>query len=299
MSDPLSQIVTMLQPRAAFSKLVIAGGSWAVRRTDDGRPFYCAVLDGVCRLETAGQEPIELGAGDFAFVPASFDVTTSDVDTTTYAADPIRKEISPGVFRLGLERENVGVRMLIGHCAFVADEADMLIALLPRLTCVREEPRLAVLAELIADEYRQERPGRDAILSRLLEALLIEALRAAPLTRAAPGLLRGLDDARLAAALRSIHTEPDRSWSVPELAREAGLSRSAFFERFGREVGVTPMEYLLGWRMTLARDLLGDPAIRIAEVANRLGYRSASTFSVAFTRHTGIAPSHYSRRYAQ
>jgi len=89
------------------------------------------------------------------------------------------------------------------------------------------------------------------------------------------------------------------SETVAALAREAGLSRSTFFERFGREVGVTPMAYLLAWRIALAKDLLGREGAGVAEVAERVGYGSVSTFSTAFARHVGRPPIHYAPRAAR
>jgi len=82
---------------------------------------------------------------------------------------------------------------------------------------------------------------------------------------------------------------------VPQLAKAAALSRSAFFDRFTRTVGLSPMEYLLAWRMAVARDLLRNQDMGIAEVAERVGYASASTFSTAFSRHVGQPPSRYAR----
>jgi transcriptional regulator GlxA family with amidase domain len=160
---------------------------------------------------------------------------------------------------------------------------------------VRGEPRLATLVQLVTDEARAQRPGREVVLARLLEVLLIEALRSATNTAASPGLTRGLADARLAHALRRMHEAPARAWTVAELAREAALSRSAFFERFNRTVGAAPMAYLLTWRMALAQDLLRRGAGSVAQVAERVGYSSASTFSVAFTRHVGMPPARYAR----
>jgi len=82
---------------------------------------------------------------------------------------------------------------------------------------------------------------------------------------------------------------------VAELAKEAALSHSAFFERFSRAVGLAPMEYLLTWRMAIAKDLLRRDQGSVAEIAERVGYSSASTFSVAFARHVGMAPTRYAR----
>jgi AraC-like DNA-binding protein len=131
------------------------------------------------------------------------------------------------------------------------------------------------------------------VLTRLVELLLVEALRSTSGTDAPPGLLRGLADLRLAPAIRQMHAHPARPWTVAALAKTAALSRSAFFDRFTRTVGLPPMEYLLAWRMAVARDLLRRRDLALSEVATRLGYASASTFSTAFRRHVGQPPSRY------
>lgn len=97
MSDPLTQVVGLLQPSASFSKLVVASGAWTVRRVDDGRPFYCAVLEGGCRLTVAGQEPIILQQGDFVLIHFA----TSSLMPPPEGEEAERVEVSPGVFRLG------------------------------------------------------------------------------------------------------------------------------------------------------------------------------------------------------
>lgn len=167
------------------------------------------------------------------------------------------------------------------------------VAKLPTLLHVRDVGRFSVLVQLVRDESIEEKSGRDLVLERLVELLLIEALRSAPGEGAPPGLLRGLADPRLAIALRHLHGDPARSWTVGELAKKAALSRSAFFERFLRAVGLPPMGYLLGWRMAVAKDLLVRNDFGIAEVAERVGYGSASTFS----RYVGQSPGRYARQH--
>lgn len=295
MSDPLAQVVGLLQPNASFSKLVIAASPWAVRRLDEGRPFYCAVLEGSSRLSIMGREPITLNSGDFVLVPAAYDFVASSVELPPPGVEPEVREIGPGVFRLGNPDVPPDVRMLVGHCAFGSDDASLLVSLLPRLVHVRGERRLTTLLELVNDETRANRPGREVVLARLLEVMLIEALRSTAGPPSPPGLLRGLTDDRLAVALREMHARPGQPWTVVDLARKAALSRSTFFDRFRREVGVAPMEYLLGWRMALAKDLLRREKVSVAQVAERMGYSSASTFSVAFSRHVGTPPAYYAR----
>ncbi|MEO3388877.1 AraC family transcriptional regulator [Mesorhizobium sp. CAU 1741] len=293
MSDPLTQVVGLLQPNTSVSKLVIGAGVWAVRRLDDGLPFYCAVLDGACRLSIEGRATITLRSGDFVLVPAAYDFVTSSLVPPPIEAEPEMVEMDPGIFRLGSPNDRPDVRMLVGHCSFGSDDATLLVSLLPQLVHVRDDRRLMALVELVNDETRSDRPGRDVVLARLLEVLLIEALRLTAGRASPPGLLRGLCDERLAIALRRLHEHPEKSWTVLELARTAALSRSSFFDRFRREVGVTPMEYLLSWRMALAKDLLRGKKTSVAQVAERVGYGSASTFSVAFSRYSGIPPAYY------
>ena len=296
MTDPLAEVVTLLQPSAPVSKVVSGAGPWRVRRSEAGRPFYCVILDGSCRLAVHGDEPITLQKGDFVLIPSAYDFTVSslrpapseDIDTAPVA-------LPGGEFRLGIQGGLPDVRMLVGYCVFGSTDAALLVSLLPQLLHVRGERRLATLVQLVGEESRELRPARDVVLARLLEVLLIEALRSPTGTAVSPGLLHGLADGRLAVAIRQMHENPTRPWTVRQLAKEAALSRSAFFERFRRAVGVAPMEYLLAWRMALAKDLLRRNEGGVAEVAERVGYSSASTFSVAFARHVGLPPMRYAR----
>jgi len=299
MVDPLAEVVTLLRPTAPFSKLIAGAGQWRVGRSDPGQPFYCAVLEGGCRIGAHGGAPIELRSGDFVLVPTAEGLTmTSLVPPPPGVRTAAPVALGNGEFSVGQPGGPIDVRLVGGHCSFGSTDATLLVSLLPRLVHVRGEQRLATLVQLVREESRQQRPAREVVLSRLLEVLLIEALRSASGTDASPGLARGLADGRLAAAIRRLHERPTHAWTVTELAKEAALSRSTFFERFQREVGVAPMAYLLAWRMALAKDLLRRHGGRMAEIAERVGYSSASTFSVAFSRHVGMPPSQYAREQA-
>jgi AraC-like DNA-binding protein len=302
MIDPLAEVVTLLQPQAQFSKVVSAAGPWRVRRSETGRPFYCVILDGSCRLEVNGHEQIQLQQGDFVLIPSASSFTMSSLEppASEELAELAELDIPPvpladGEFRHGAQDVLPDVQLLVGYCSFGSPDAALLVSLLPQLVHVRGEKRLSTLVQLVGEESRATRPARDVILARLLEVLLIEALRSAAGTAASPGLLRGLADERLAVAIRRIHENMTKPWTAAQLAKEAALSRSAFFERFSRALGVAPMEYLLAWRMALAKSLLRRQEAGIAEVAERVGYGSASAFSVAFTRHVGLPPARYAR----
>jgi len=295
MIDPLAEVVTLLQPSARYSKLVLGASPWRIRRSDTGQPLYCVVLDGGCRITIDGHEPIELLSGDFLLVPAAHDVSISSLAPPPGGETSMPVALGNGEFKIGASNNLIDSRMMAGHCSFGSPDAALLVSLLPQFVHVRGEPRLATLVDLVREEWREARPAREVVLSRLLEVLLIEALRSAAGTNASPGLVRGLADGRLAAAIRVMHERPMHAWTVAELAKEAALSRSTFFERFSRAVGVAPMAYLLTWRMALAKDLLRRNQGRVAEIAERVGYSSASTFSVAFTRHVGRPPAQYAR----
>lgn len=297
MVDPLTEVVTLLQPRAAVSKVVSGAGRWRVRRQERGLAFYCVVLEGHCLLSVDAHEPLLLQAGDFVLMPLAYGFSVSSPEPLAVSepdSDPV--QLPDGSFRLGAHGEHYDALWLVGHCTFSSPDAALLVTLLPRLVHVRGEPRLATLVQLVGEESRAWRPARDVILTRLLEVLLIEALRSGAGSAASPGLLRGLADPRLAVAIRAVHEHPEQAWTVLQLAQQAALSRSAFFERFSRAVGIAPMEYVLSWRMALAKRLLRRPGLAIADVAERVGYSSASTFSVAFTRHIGMAPARYARQ---
>lgn len=271
-------------------------GSWRVRREDYGEPYYSAVLHGSCRLAVDGHEPVTLQAGDFVLIPSAegFSISSLAAPRSERAGAP-PVALPDGEYRIGTPDGPPDVQLLVGYCVFRSPDAALLVSLLPRVLHIRGQRRLATLAQLVAEEYRGQRPAREVVLARLLEVLLIEALRASTEPAASPGLLRGLADERLAAAIRRMHERPARPWTVAQLAREAALSRSSFFDRFKSAVGVAPMEYLLAWRIALAKTLLQGKTLTIAEVAERVGYSSASTFSVAFARFVGLPPKRYAR----
>jgi AraC-like DNA-binding protein len=296
MNDPLSEVITLLQPRAVFSRRISGAGRWGVRYSAFGEPSFCAVLEGSCRLTVDGHRPLTLEAGDFVLLPATPGFTMSGFEPVTFERfDPKVTSKVLGEVRHGTRGGRPDVRLLGGWFVFDSPDTALLVSLLPSLVHVRSVERLSTLVRLVGDEASERRAGRDLVLTRLVEVLLIEALRATPGDDAPPGLLRGLADARLAPAIRQMHGQLARSWTVTLLARTAGLSRSAFFERFTGTVGLPPMEYLLAWRMAVAKDLLRRKDLGLGHVAERVGYGSASTFSTAFSRYVGRPPGRYAR----
>jgi AraC-like DNA-binding protein len=296
MIDPLSEIIALLRPRTVLSKGISGAGRWGVRYSAFGQPSFCAVLEGRCRLAVDGHRPITLEAGDFVLLPATPSFTMSGFEPVKPTRmDPKVTAATTGEVRHGTRGGRPDVRLLGGYFAFDSPDAALLVSLLPVVIHVRGVERLSMLVRLVGEESRERRAGRDLVLTRLVEVLLIEALRSTSGEDAPPGLLRGLADARLAPAIRQMHGQLARSWTIAQLAKTAALSRSAFFERFTLTVGLRPMQYMLAWRMAIAKDLLRRHELGLSEVAERVGYSSASTFSTAFRRHVGQPPGRYAR----
>lgn len=303
MIDPLAEVVRLLQPDALRAKVVSGAGTWSVRRERSDQPFYCVVMEGTPCLTVDGHDPLPLAPGDFVLVPSvrGFEMVGRGRGPSVSDRPPVDPEtitFLPGEVRHGIPDGPPDVRLLAGLFEFGSPDAALLVSLLPNRIHVRGDPRLATLVQLASDEARAVRPARAVILARLLEVLMIEALRSTAGTAASPGLLRGLADQRLAASIRKMHEDPAHPWTIETLAKEAALSRSVFFDRFRRALGLAPMEYLLSWRMALAKNLLRKGEITITEIASRTGYASASSFTIAFTRHTGQPPARYARTLA-
>jgi AraC-like DNA-binding protein len=159
----------------------------------------------------------------------------------------------------------------------------------------RDNPVAGMLASTAGEILRQideARPGAELLLGRLMEMLFVEVLRrhAANLPRGTVGMLAALRDPLMARALKQLHADPARHWTVEELAREAGASRTVIAERFNTLLGKPPIEYLTGWRIQTAAERLRSTDDSLAQVAEAIGYDSEASFSRAFKRTMGISP---------
>jgi AraC-like DNA-binding protein len=166
---------------------------------------------------------------------------------------------------------------------------------------VRREEWNTPLVTLLAEEIRSSEPGQEAVLDRLLDLVLISALRiwaARPQAGGEPAWYRAQADPVVGGVLRLMHEHPERPWTLDTLAREAGVSRAALARRFRDLVGETPMAFLTRWRLTLAADLLREPGATVAAVANQVGYGSGYALSTAFRRVRGLTPQQHRREAA-
>jgi AraC-like DNA-binding protein len=297
-ADPLAAVISLLRPQTVLSKVITGAGRWSVRYPAHEDPGFCLMLEGSCFLDVDGVGSVKLEEGDFVLLPALPGFTMA----SDLAIKPkVIKATHTGALRHGTQDGPPTMRQLGGYFRFDRTNAQLVVSFLPSMIHIRrDEPgaaRLHRIVELISEETAARRPGRDLILERLVEVLLVEALRFRPAEAASQerGLLAGLADPALARALRRMHDDVAHRWTVADLARTAGMSRAAFAERFARKVGMPPMEYLLEWRIAIAKDVLRRERTPLTEVAEMIGYQSASAFSTAFTRHAGCSPSGFAR----
>jgi AraC-like DNA-binding protein len=297
-ADPLEAIVPLLRPQVVLSKVVSGAGDWSIRKPQYADPSFCLMLEGTCWLSPDNLDPIELFAGDFLLLPHTPSFTLASDPTLTPSGVDLRPASDS---HYGLAGGARPMRMLGGYFRFDRANANLLVNLLPSTIMVRSgEPgsaRLSQIVDLITDEAVAQRACRDPILERLVEVLLIEAcrFRTESPTEGERGLIAGLSDPHLARALQHVHADIAERWTVDGLARAATMSRAAFAERFANTIGMPPMQYVLEWRMALAKDMLRWDRLSVGEIAARIGYQSASAFTTAFTRTTGLSPRSYAR----
>ena len=163
-----------------------------------------------------------------------------------------------------------------------------------------EDAGFASLVRLAVAESAARRPGSEAVLARLSELLFVEVVRRYTDTLPPENRtwLAGLRDESVGRALGKLHERPAHDWTLEELARQSGLSRSVLAERFLQFVGLPPMQYLAQWRMQLAATLLTSSSAGLAEIAGQVGYGSEAAFSKAFKRTVGASPAEWRRSRA-
>lgn len=295
--DPLSDIIDLLRPSAAVSKPISGRGRWGVRYHAYGAPGFAVVLAGAAWVMIDGREPLRLTKGDFLLLPSTpaFSLC-SDPDVDSIPVEPQGRAV-----RHGEQEGEPDFVALGGSFMFERVNAALLLSLMPDLVHVPAgeggASRLARLIELLSEECVREDAGKELIIRRMLEVLLVEVLRRPNAgSEAIPaGLVKGMRLPGLARALSAMHANIRANWTVAELAGIAGMSRSAFAARFNEMLGCAPIEYRARWRMALARDALMRGVKSLDHIAEEIGYESASAFSTAFRKRNGVAPGIFAR----
>jgi AraC-like DNA-binding protein len=327
--DVLSDVLRVVRLSGAVFFSAEFTSPWAVESPDRQRlasmvmpGAECVVLfhiliDGACGVECLGQPATTMESGDVVVFPHSDRHTMRSAAAVepTSITSLLSSSSTDGLPRFSFGGGGPVSRFLCGYLN-CEQRFGPLVDALPAMLLVRgrddyatieafdargshpaevPHPRgtwLGTTLKFTVQEARTARPGNAAMLGRLTELMFVEIVREYMQRLPADhgGWLAGLNDDHVGKALRLLHAEPGRDWTVDELAREAAVSRSVLAQRFTELVGETPMRYLANWRMQLAKQLMRDGAGNIQQVAERVGYESEAAFNRAFKRVTGLPP---------
>jgi AraC-like DNA-binding protein len=311
--DSIAGLLDGPRARGAFLLRSVMDPPWSLRVQDEAPLTLVAVVRGEAWLVPEGDEPVRLRAGDVAVTRGPDPYTVADDPATPPQAliQPGQRCTAPDGQEL-LEMTDIGVRtwgnssegstvMLTGTYETLSEISRRLLSALPKLLVVARDTWDNPLIPYLADEIVKDDPGQEAVLDRLLDLLLIAVLRAwfSRPESEAPGWYRAHSDPVVGPALRLLHNNPARPWTVASLAAAVGVSRAALARRFNQLVGEPPMTFLTNWRLSLATDLLSEPGVTIGSVAHEVGYGSSFALSTAFKRVRGVSPQQYRSRLSE
>lgn len=296
LEDPVSTLLSLVDAHAICVGGVRAGGAWSLAFSPHEQIKFFAVAKGCCHIVVNGGPPRTLQKGDvFLFARPTPFVLTTDTRLVPREAHTVFAGFSSGIFDLGGD----DFLFLGGHVDLAPTGGRLLTDMLPPAihitTGCAEAERIRWLIHQMVEEYHAGLPGAGFACAGLTQLLFLHILRSylAHGDAISPGVLRVLSDPRLAPAVRLMHTTPGHDWHLPELARAAAMSRTAFAERFRAAAGEAPLAYLTRWRMRLAERQLRENRQSLSEIARTLGYASDAAFSNAFKRITGQSPQRF------
>lgn len=280
---------------------------WALRMAGGAPLTLATMLNGHAWIVPDQHEPVPIGVGDIAVVRGDVPYTVADDPATTPSLVVTSADYCPGAE--GVEHTSGPARtcgtltdgapvLVSGAFERRGELSDRLLRVLPDVLMVPAEQSRNPPVEMVATEVIRDRPGQQLVLDRLLDLMLVSALRTwfdSPDSNA-PAWCRALDDPVAGTALRLLHDSPAHPWTVADLATKVGVSRAALARRFTALVGEPPMSYLASWRIALAADLLRETDQTVDAIARKVGYANAFALSVAFKRLRGTRPSDHRDR---
>lgn len=305
--DVLSDLLQRSRAKNAVVRQLIQRPPWSITLADQLPISAVATLQGTVSITQRGSTQT-LRTGDIALIKGGLYTIADDPRTPNQVI--IREGVKHFVGGTGqdaaarmISSRTFGapcpgaIVMLHGIYDLHGSVGDRLLDMLPQMTVVPAGPRTRQPLEMLSAEAQRDEPGQHAVLNRLLELVLVIALRSwgANADPQLPPWLAATADPAIGQALATLHADPRRRWTTATLAATVGMSRAAFSARFASLIGTPPMTYLTGWRMTLAADLLRDTNATIATVAREVGYDNAFAFSTAFKRIHGHSPTAWRR----
>ncbi|WP_290050187.1 AraC family transcriptional regulator [Amycolatopsis solani] len=288
--DLLSDAIAAVRIGQPTSNRLSAGSAWCYRFAPyDGAGFH-VLLRGSGWLVPDDGEPVPLGAGDVVLVPHGSPHTLSATPDATGAVP----------FETAVAEPDGRTEFLCGKYKLARARRHPVLASLPDVVHLPAEPgrhpELRAAIDLLGAEVADRRPGSAAVLTGLLDLLLVYLVRAWLAGHPGTGWPRALRDPEIAAALEALHADPAAPWRIEDLAARVGLSRATLGRRFTALTGQPPMAYLTWWRLTTAARLLQDTELPLPSIAAKVGYGSPFAFSHAFKRQFGVAPGGFRAR---
>ena len=275
--DPITDFLSAIRTEGVFYGRIEVRAPWSPPSETGLHAGFCLISSGQASLSLPdGVEPVQLSHGDFFLV-------------------------APGREYVLLTGGVAPASILAGHFNFDETLSRPLADFFPPLILIREgQPQMLPLKktlELLAAEVDASTTGSEMAVRRLADLLLIQALRShiASSPDESTAWILAFSDSQIGAALNSMHERIDHPWTVASLASEAGMSRSAFAQRFKQLMSESPLEYLTRWRMYRGTSLLRESDRKLSDVAQAVGYDSDGAFHKAFKRVLGVAPGEYRR----
>jgi len=310
--DAMAGLLDGPRARNAFLLRSLLTPPWSLRIQDEAPLTLIVVVRGEAWVVPDHGGSVHLAAGDVAvlrgpdpYLVADDPATAPQIvihpgqHCTTLGGDAVYADMELGVRTWGNDLDGDAV-LLTGTYPLEGVVGGRLLRALPPMLVLKADSWDCALIPVLADEVVKDEPGQGAVLDRLLDLLLIATLRTwfARPEAEPPTWYRAQGDPVVGRALRMLHNNPARPWTIVSLARATGVSRAALARRFHDLVGEPPMTFLTGWRLALAADLLCETDATIGAVAQRVGYGSSFALSTAFKRVHGVSPQQYRRAAA-
>ncbi|WP_424187850.1 AraC family transcriptional regulator [Actinokineospora sp. G85] len=297
--DAVSELLAEVRARGAVFQKAVMRPPWGLRIASGAPLTLATMLAGRAWIVPDQREPVPLRRGDVAVVRGDVpyavvdDLATTPTLVVTSADYCSSAEGVEQACDAPDERPPGSAVLLSGAFERRGELSERLLRTLPPVLLMPAEEGAYPPAEVLEREMARARPGQQQVLDRLLDLMLVSALRSwfdNP-DAGAPAWCRALEDPLVGTALRLMHDSPAHPWTVADLAAKAGVSRAALAKRFTARVGEPPMSYLTGWRIALAADLLRETDLTVGTIARKVGYANAFALSVAFKRLRGERPS--------
>ncbi|WP_330232779.1 AraC family transcriptional regulator [Nocardia sp. NBC_00508] len=300
--DALASLLEGPRARGAFVMCSLLDPPWSLRIQDKSPLTVVAMIRGGAWIVTDKGAPRQLTAGDVAIFRGPDPYTVADDPATepqivihpgqvtkTMDGEILCETLSLGVRQWGTDPHGATM-MVTGTYESAGAASERLLRALPPVIVLQRGDFDSRVLDILVDEATKDEPAQSAVLDRLLDLVLIAALRAWFARNDAPAWYHAYGDPLVGKALRLLQHNPAHGWTVAGLAEAVGVSRAALARRFTDLVGEPPMAFLTEWRLALAADLLQESDATIEAIARQVGYGSAFALSTAFKRHFGVSP---------